>query len=425
MKKILLALNVILLTISCQKFDDSALWEKLNDYETRFSDFNIPSGIVMLSQEFEDVLKHDTLFLDIRVNPSDFPLKKEHIGLMCFTNTYSVCEPGKKVADCAFDPAAKSNFKLLDIAPLAESEGIYRIAVAVNGNGNYFEDAEIFVTAGAKDSQGTFRNVCSSTSCQVSVIPVIEDGLLVQSPEQSFFQVKAGELNQKDFILGVWSNRYKDQEGRIRAYDRTKLDELSICDSLAKSASVNNWYFQECGLVPIEIDSTNAFWQEELAKFRKGEATFTELKGMTLGVSRGSEHKNIPFNLKVHYPCIIQIHDSMTTDVVRTRKKYDIDAELSRCGLPSTGYVGTLQQYVMQGEASRGIAAEFNEQDRQLEIYPGFGPLPHSVYTTHRIYGTGGQAKEGYSILPDKIPDTLSTVLLNVYINLEITFTNL
>ena len=27
-------------------------------------------------------IKDDTLYIDIRVNPSDFPLKKEHIGLL-------------------------------------------------------------------------------------------------------------------------------------------------------------------------------------------------------------------------------------------------------------------------------------------------------------------------------------------------------
>lgn len=432
MKKILFALNVILLAISCQKFDDSALWEKLNDHETRFSDFNIPSGIVMLSQEFEDVLKHDTLIFDIRVNPSDFPLKKEHIGLMCATNTYSVCEPGKDIMDCAFDPAAKSDFRVLDIAPLADYEGGYRIAVAVNGNGNYFEDAEIFVTAGAKDSKDTFRSVCSATPCKVSVIPAIEDGLLVESPEQSFFETivdsTSVKTEKKDFILGVWSNHYKDKEGRIRVYDRTKLNVLSICDSLAKSAIIKNDYFQEYGLVQIEIDSTNAFWQGELEKFRNDESTFTELKGMTLGVSRGFEHKDIPFNLKVHYPCMIQILDSMTTAEAKDKRKavYDIDAELSRCGLSSAGYAKPLNCNHQETGATKGIIAEFHEESRQIEIHFGISrALPKSYYKYLDKYSIGGQDNEGKAILNVFIPNTIRTALLNVHVNLEITFTDL
>lgn len=432
MKKTFFVLcSIVLLAASCQKFDDSDLWGKVNDHESQLSDFNIPTGIVMLSQSFEDVLKDDTLYIDIRVNPSDFPLKKEHIGLMCSTHTYSVCEPGKDLEDCPFDPSAKSNFEILDIASLEGYEGGYRIVVAVNGKGNYFEDANIFVTAGAKDRQDNFRSVCSATPCQVSVIPAIEDGLLVQSPEQSFFEItdlRTGVTEQKNFLLGVWSNRYKDAEGRIKVYDRTKLGMLTICDSLAQSASVVNDYFQEYGIVPIEIDSTNTFWQKELSRYRSGEVSFTEIKSMSLGVSRDSEHKDIPFDLKVYYRSIINISDSMTVAESEAMKKkyYDVDSELTGCGIPSTGYVGPLLNYRSEISPSDGILAEFNEQSRQIKVYFGISkPLPLSFFKYVDKYSIGAQDKDGNAIDKVFLPETFSSVLLNVNINLNITFTDL
>lgn len=180
--------------------------------------------------------------------------------------------------------------------------------------------------------------------------------------------------------------------------------------------------------MPIEIDSTNTFWQKELSRYRSGEVSFTEIKGMSLGVSRDSEHKDIPFDLKVYYRSIINISDSMTVAESEAMKKkyYDVDSELTGCGIPSTGYVWPLLNSGKGSSVDSGIRTEFNEQSRQIEVdFRMGGYLPLSFCKYVKTYCIGAQDKDGNAIDKVFLPETFSSVLLNVYINLNITFTDL
>lgn len=273
--------------------------------------FDLPTSMILTTDVISDVIKKDTVRLDIIVNPSDFPLTKDNLTLLVQNKIFTKFdrkfdEEHPDGIETPFDETAHCDFTITEVYQNEQYEGAYSIAVAVGGEGNFFNDANAYVLAAAKDHSGKVHYTCSNTPVTIHVIPWIEEGLVLDCPNQSFYAMDEG-LHATDSLKAhyatLWSNSYKSAADEYRVYDRAKINSVSIAEEsqLATCEAIDCSKFQDEGLLMLNPDTKSEFWTNAIAAYQTDGTAAVSVEDAGLFVVRGSEAKTLPFNFKTFF----------------------------------------------------------------------------------------------------------------------------
>ena len=287
----------------------------------------LPNGIIMLSDEFEDVLKTDRLTLSIIVNPSDYKVTKEDLSVLAFNEMYTKYED----LDDPFDETAHCDFTVVSCTQAGEYEGGYEVVVEVGGEGNFYNDAQIYLLFNATDHNGKTHSICSNTDVEVHVIPSIEEGLTPDFPVQSLYGLDLANCEKADvkpIIGGLWMSWYRNKDGDKRIYyDKSKVKSIKCSgEDMAANFTVVDTLFQKYGAVAIDIVKDSEFWTNAIGVMERGEALYTDTPEAGLLVQRGTEIKVLPISTRVYYNTIFK-HEVTTTweEIKAAGKKTSVD----------------------------------------------------------------------------------------------------
>jgi len=287
--------------LSCTKQLDD-LQEQIDAHHS------LPCGIVMLSTKFEEKHKGDTCEIFVRVNPSNFDLAKDSVELWTSHELYT-CYTDKTTSteyEPVFDEKAKSEFTVVGVIPdyLGGGEGVWKILYAISGEGNYYDDANVFVVAGTKDSNGKSVSVCSATPCQVLVTPSLKEGIHIDASVQNLYaRNKKGQMDKgvaKPFFVGLWSNLYINAKGKERIYDRTDVTPETVPDTLYSTLATD--LYQGYGFVSVTPDFTSKYWKDQLAL--DGKQQSIDVPGAVISLTKKGirqEKADLAFKYKTFY----------------------------------------------------------------------------------------------------------------------------
>jgi len=311
----LAVIAVIVCCLSCEKVD--TLENRINNYEGILAKLNtndcdgkiLPTGIVMLSSTMEECHKKDTLDMYVRVNPSDYVLKTENLDFWVSHDLYTCYTEGEKPEDgypAKFDESAKCEFKVLGAVQeqIADGEGVWKIRFAIGGKGNFYDIANVYVIAKAKDSQGEEKSVCSATPCKVVVTPTLNEGIHVNTTAQNLYaRNKTGMMEEgvaKPYYVGLWSNSYVNNKGKTVIYDRTNVKVESVPDTLY--STLDNSYFEKYGFAAVTPNLDSQYWKDQLDKASQQTSVTVPGAVFTLKKTAGrTEAAEFPFLYKVFY----------------------------------------------------------------------------------------------------------------------------
>lgn len=402
------------------------------------SAINIPTGIIMLNSKYEDVLKGDTLFVDFIVNPSDFPLKKEHLSLMISHDIYTKMdytfdEDGNEGEETPFDATAHCDFEIVDIAQNSEYPGAYRAALAVSGEGNFFDDATMYLLAGDKNGKGDEHYTCANTPFDVHVIPWLSEGLTIQSPQQSFYTLSVVDNKEggvKPFVVGIWTNQYHNEGGMYRFYDRSKVSEPAMDSNELKLAtkSFADSLFHKAGVVTVTPDVDSEFWKTALDDYAAGKTVCAALDSAVLAFRRGAETASIPFDYKAYFPCFYN-EDVTTTgaEITAQSKKmvFEMKDKLENAGF-NDEYSYMINEKVDYANASTGGhfvgSLDKTTMELKLSFYNIRPTIPEDPCRYLGYYKRSLKfGQDDHGVVSDLPSETLALLNFGMTINVEIT----
>lgn len=304
----------------------------------RYADehFNVPTSIIVISDEFNDVIKKDTIAVKIIVNPSDFPLTAENVTLLAqnniytkFDTTYDDEHPDGE--ETPFDENAHCDYKVVNVLQDEQYEGAYTVGIEVTGEGNFMCDTDAYVLVGGPVHDEKTHYACSNTAFKVHVIPYIEEGLVLDCPQQSFFGMNK-TMQPRDSLKAhyatLWSNWYKNVGGVRKVYDRSKIQSIALPEGsvIGSSATVDFSKFQEHGIVAMTPIQDSEFWAEALAARDKEGALSATIEDAALTVTRGPEVKDLPFTYKTFFSIEAKHEYSLSSkELEASGRKYEID----------------------------------------------------------------------------------------------------
>lgn len=394
--------------------------------------FTIPYGIIMLSTEFDEVLKGDTLAVDFIVNPSNFKVKLEDISLMVANDIYTKfdyvedAETGE-VTETPFDETAHCDFEVLEVHQSEQYPGAYRVAIAVGGEGNFFDDAEIHLLYGNKDSNGEERYICSNTPFDVYVIPSIGEGLTIASEGQSFYTVEFETRSQgavKPYHVGLWSNLYKNAGDMRRVYDRTKIKSLALSDS---PFTLDDSNYQEYGLLALKTEADNEYWKP----FLDEKADYAEFTS-SLSARRGSEEHTFEFGGKVYFNVIADQAEILTESAIRaklaerTYYEYDLKDVMARVGFAGADFSSYHGDATFSGSSSfpgstfanKGIDWNTFIYSGRFYSYPRINPDGWFLTMTRSLATTQDKDGSFEGVFPPELERSLLNFVLINTINI-------
>lgn len=392
--------------------------------------FTIPYGIIMLNDKFDDVVKGDTLAVDFIVNPSNFKVKLEELSLLVSHDIYTKYDSVTKEEDgeettteTPFDETAHCDFNIIDVVQSESYPGTYRAVLTVGGEGNFFDDADMYLLYGNKDSKGEERYICSNSDFRVNVIPSLGEAFTLASTNQSFREIDSDNKTEgevKKYIAGLWANSYKNIGGAIRFYDRTKVQSLSNSNPAFK---FDNSYFQDYGLLTLAPELDTEFWKSftdpeegtELPDY----AEFEE----SINLVRGHENASYTFTGRSYFSVMVHEEESIAESVLRehiaakSRLTFDIMPAFKQCGAYDADFTPyrSLKSYFSNGVYSRsnlalfGLDKETMKIDGRFTSYPGCNPAGLMYYF---YFGLNATQDKGGSMVP-VWPDDLNLCLIN------------
>lgn len=311
--------------------------------------FTIPYGIIMLTERYDDVIKGDTLSVDFVVNPSNFKLNPDDLSLLVSHDLYTkydittVEKDGEMVEEeTPFDETAHCDFNIISAEQVGDYPGSYRALVTVGGEGNFFDDARLYLLYGNKDSNDEQRYICANTEFDINVIPSLGEAFTLASGHQSFRTLdmetrSAGAI--KDYILCLWANSYKNLGGSIRFYDKTKVQSVSNTNADFKFESK---YFTDYSILTITPDTESEFWApyinpSEDDEESKEETDYVEFEE-SINLVRADETASYPFTGRSYLNVVIKEEESITESALREmiankeRITFDLMPSFTRCG---------------------------------------------------------------------------------------------
>ena len=298
--------------------------------------FDLPTSLIVLTEEISDVIKKDTFMVDLIVNPSGFPLTKEQVTLMVADDLYTKFETtypegSSEGIETPFDQTAHCDYEIVDLSRNEQYEGAYRVSIVVDGEGNFFNEASAYVMVAATDHNGKVHYTCSNTPFKLHVIPSIEEGLMLDCPQQSFYafdnRLTATDSLKTHYAL-LWSNRYKNAGGAYKVYDRTKINGIEIAaeSSLAASTSLDTSSFQTQGILKFDPDAYSDFWAGAITAYGENGQVSVTVDDAAITVHRGFETKTLPFNYKTFFGILAKHDISLTVaDIEAVNRKYTVD----------------------------------------------------------------------------------------------------
>lgn len=397
--------------------------------------FNVPTSVILLTDEISDVLKKDTIKLDIIVNPSDYPLTKDQVTFIMqnkiftkFDTNYD--EESQQTVETPFDKTAHCDYEVVDIIQSDQYEGAYSIAVAVGGEGNFFNDTNAYVLIAAPDHNDKPHYACSNTSCKIHVIPSIEEGLTLDCPQQSFYAMDDA-FHAKDSLKAhyvmLWSNSYKSEADEYRVYERSKVGPISISDdsSLFATDALDDSKFKEQGILMLNPMTDSEFWINALDAYKKEGVYSAKIEDAALTVCRGREVKRLPFNYKSFFGVEANYNITLSCSELKNgERKYvqDIAADLAAAGDDET-YSSVFKSSVADNIAEIGgrCVPSIDESSKSLKLeFYYFQPTETPVEVVCvKVRSLGSvQNEDGtFSVIPEVIR------LINHKINVKVTLT--
>lgn len=272
---------------------------------------NLPNNIIMVSEEMDDVIKKDTIILNIIANPSDFVVTKEKLSILAVHDIYTkydihIDPETEETTEDPFDPTAHCDLSIVECVKADGYEGAYNVAVAIGGEGNFYDDVKLYLLYGDKDHADNERYICSNTPAKIHVIPWIEEGLTCEFPQQSIYPIdidtrKTGS-EMKPVLGGLWLSRYKNAAGMIRIYDRSQITGLKCAtDAMAGCCNLVDTLFQKCGIVFLNPASESTFWKDALKDYQDGKIKYTSFPESGIIISRGKEAKVLPVSCRLYF----------------------------------------------------------------------------------------------------------------------------
>jgi len=303
MKKLVLVWAIVGMVVlgGCQKLD--ALKGLIGKVEERTSEIeknkNLPTGIVMDTKSIADVRKGDVVELTVIVNPSDFVLTKEKFSLLAYHHLFTKNEIYKdpeteKWVDGPFDESAHCDLEVVDVAQNEEYEGAYTLAVKVGGEGNFFDDASVYVLYGDKNSKDKTHYVCSNSDATIKVIPTVEEAFEASILNQSYYTIDQASRSYggvKPQYFAIWMNEYRDKDAGRRVYDRSAVSVEMIGTEINECCTFVGASFAETGIVGITLNESHPYWTAAVKAFEQGTAYFTFPKGSSIVLSRSGAYK--------------------------------------------------------------------------------------------------------------------------------------
>ena len=298
--------------------------------------FDLPTSLILPTEEISDVIKKDTVTVDLIVNPSDFPLTKEQVTLMVANDLYTrfettYPEDSSEGIETPFDETAHCDYEIVDLSRNELYEGAYRLSIVVDGEGNFYNEASAYVVVAATDHDGKVHYTCSNTPFKLHVIPSIEEGLVLDCPQQSFYALDnrgTATDSLKTHYAILWSNRYKNAGGAYKVYDRAKIDGIEIAaeSSLAASTAFDYSSFQTQGLLKFNPNENSAFWTDALAAYKENGKVSATVEDAAITIHRGFEAKTLPVNYKTFFGIQAKHDISLTVaDIQAADRKYSVD----------------------------------------------------------------------------------------------------
>jgi len=238
---------------------------------------NLPFGIIVIDTELPEMHLGELASFYILVNPSNFELDPNQLGIMASHNIFT-CYTDKAAeipSEAVFDENAKCEFKPVGIEAVEGIPGGYNVYVVAEGEGNLYDFASFYLYAKNDDSKGDEKRVYSNDPLSVTVIPTIGQGIFVDTPMQSFLKPDKNGLVKdtliKPFCIGLWSNFYVNKNRKIIFYDKEKVTVEGI--SLEGQSRIDTSFFKTNSIVrlnPFEnsdlwkgcVDSMNVFVEE-------------------------------------------------------------------------------------------------------------------------------------------------------------------
>lgn len=311
--------------------------------------FTIPYGIIMLSERFDDVVKGDTLAVDFVVNPSNFKLNPDDLSLLVSNDIYTkydivtVEKDGEMVEEeTPFDETAHCDFNIIHVEQAGDYPGSYRAFIAVGGEGNFFDDARIYLLYGNKDSKDEQRYICANTEFDINVIPSLGEAFTLASGHQSFqtFNKETRSPGSvKDYVIALWANTYKNIGGAIRVYDKTKVQSVSSTNADFKFDSK---YFTDYGFLTLTPDTGSEFWAPYINPGEDDEEKeeapdYVEFEE-SINLTRASENASYPFTGRTYFNVIVNEEESITESALREKIagkenfSFDLMPAYTKCG---------------------------------------------------------------------------------------------
>lgn len=379
--------------------------------------FTIPYGIIMLSEKFDDVLKGDTLYVDFIVNPSNFKLNPDELSLLVKNDIYTKFDIYEKEVDgemksveTPFDTTAHCDFSILDAVQSEEYPGAYRAVIAVGGEGNFFDDADLYLLYGNKDSKGEERYICANDDFRINVIPSLGEAFTLATGHQSFrtfdYENKT-EGPVKKYIAGLWANRYKNIGDATRTYDRTKVQSLSSSNSDFK---FDSQYFMDYSLLTFDPDLDSEFWKAYTDPEEGAEVPdYAEFED-SINLVRGRESASYAFTGRMYFSVVMRDAEDIVESTLReyiaskTRLTFDLMPAYKKSG----AYDADLSSYRSMSnnistavyERSNLALFKINKEnmtiDGRFTSYPGCNPAGLVFSYTAALNST--QDKDGQMV---------------------------
>jgi len=269
---------------------------KLTELDNRVQELeertNLPNSIIVTTKSIGQINKGNTIKLGIIVNPSDFALTQDNLSILANHHLYTAIEPGDD-PETPFDKTARCNLKIVGLTPDESVEGAYDLSIAVDGEGNFFDDIDAYIRYDKKDNTGKMRHICSNSSTSILVIPNIRNAFDFEVPNQSFYRHvndRGGFVEQgvKIQYAGMWMKRYKDASGAFKAYDRSLITSIHL-ETGGKDAdiSLDTDYFKTTGYIRMTILDMNDYWVNAVKDYtEKGVTSTTYPKGYGITFAR-------------------------------------------------------------------------------------------------------------------------------------------
>jgi len=375
----------------CSKFEVlrgrvSELKEKTSYIE---KNMNLPSGIIMDTKTIEDVKKGEVVNLNIIINPSDFVPTIENFSLLTYHHLYAKCDLVKDPetnhwVDGPYDESAYCTLEVVGVVQNEEYEGAYTLAVKVGGEGNFFDDASVYVLYGDKNSKDKTRYVCSNTDATIKVIPTVEEAFSALAPNQSYYaidQATRAYNGVKTQYFAFWLNRYRDKEAGQRVYDRSLLSVDMVGEDFKACCLYSIDTFPSTGIVEIKLMEDAPHWQAAVKSFEQGTAYVTFPKGSGIVISRSSDDKKTLSldNARVYGKSIFDVVQKIDLKQLEESREvpFDLSEHAAFAGidkaLKNTANLSFSRDHFV--EFKNGILLDYSREDDDYQITAVFYQL--------------------------------------------------